>query len=242
MSSLIINTFSTMDNLVTRLREDLKDNPNAKDFKYILLFAYNGTGKTRLSMKFKEIGKQREDLPEDNRRDTLYFNAFTEDLFHWDNDLEGDDQRALIMNKNSKFFPNIQSLGIENKIRKFLHRYSDFDFSFNIIKKLDKEINREIEYWTVNFNRQEIIDGTLQRIENIKVSRGEESIFIWCFFLAIAQLAIDEHPEYKWVEYLYIDDPISSLDDNNAIYVASHLAQLIKDKDNKLKDIISSNH
>lgn len=230
MSNLVINTFPTIYKLVERLREDLKDKPNEKDCNFILLFAYNGTGKTRLSMDFKEVGKQREDLPEDNRRDTLYFNAFTEDLFLWDNDLDGDERRVLHLNKDSNFFPDLQGLELEVKIRTFLHRYSDFDFTI------------DTEEMAVIFTRDEIIDGTSQTIENIKISRGEESIFIWCFFLAIAQLAIDEHPEYKWVEYLYIDDPISSLDDNNAIYVASHLAQLIKHKDNKLKVVISSHH
>jgi hypothetical protein len=29
------------------------------------------------------------------KSDTLYFNAFTEDLFHWDNDLENDMTRVL---------------------------------------------------------------------------------------------------------------------------------------------------
>ena len=230
MSGYGLSTFSNIKDLVTRLRTDLLDDDNTTNIDYILLFAYNGTGKTRLSMAFKDIGKQREDLPENNRRDTLYFNAFTEDLFRWDNDLDGDETRILHLNKDSKFFPDLQGLELEVKIRTFLHRYSDFDFKINT------------EEMSVNFTREEMIDGTLQPIENIKISRGEESIFIWCFFLAIAQLAIDEHPEYKWVEYLYIDDPISSLDDNNAIYVASHLAQLIKHKDNKLKVVISSHH
>lgn len=230
MSNLVINVFPTMNELVARLRDDLENKPNEKDCNFILLFAYNGTGKTRLSMEFKEIGKKRTDLPENNRRDTLYFNAFTEDLFYWDNDLNGNSLRVLHLNKNSRFFPDLNGLELEVKIRAFLNRYSDFDF------KIDTD------EMTVNFKRQEIIDGTSQIVENIKVSRGEESIFIWCFFLAIAQLAIDEHPEYKWVKYLYIDDPISSLDDNNAIYVASHLAQLIKDSQNKLKVIISSHH
>ena len=51
--------------------------------KYILLYAYNGTGKTRLSTAFKDLGKNGDE------RDTLYFNAFTEDLFSWHNDLDG---------------------------------------------------------------------------------------------------------------------------------------------------------
>ena len=75
--------------------------------KYVLLFAYNGTGKTRLSMAFKEMGKDGDD------RDTLYFNAFTEDLFNWDNDLESDTSRVLKLNKDSRFFSGIQELDME---------------------------------------------------------------------------------------------------------------------------------
>ena len=230
------NTFPTMNELVIHMHDDLKENPNSKDYKYILLFAYNGVGKTRLSTAFKDVGKSKD------KPDTLYFNAFTEDLFHWDNDLEGDSERVLTMNVHSKFFPDLESLEIEDKIREFLHRYVDFNFSIITQNKIDKETERKIEYTVVNFNREVLIDGTMTTVESIKISRGEESIFIWCFFLAIAQLAIDEHEDYTWVKYLYIDDPISSLDDNNTIYVASHLSQLLKDKDNKLKVIISSHH
>lgn len=68
-------TFQELSEIAAHLREKLEDK------KYVLLFAYNGTGKTRLSMEFKELGKNGDD------RDTLYFNAFTEDLFNWDNDL-----------------------------------------------------------------------------------------------------------------------------------------------------------
>ena len=65
---------------------------------------------------------------------------------------------------------------------------------------------------------------------------------MWCFYLAVAQLAIDEHESYRWVKYLYIDDPISSLDDNNAIAVASHLAQLLKSTNGNIKVVISTHH
>ena len=70
--------------------------------KYILLFAYNGTGKTRLSSAFKDLGKRI--IGENKTADTLYYNAFTEDLFIWDNDLENDTQRVLKLNKDSRFF------------------------------------------------------------------------------------------------------------------------------------------
>ena len=74
--------------------------------KFILLYAYNGTGKTRLCTAFKDIGKQA------GRADTLYFNAFTEDLFSWDNDLAGDMERYLKLNSTSSFFAGLKELEI----------------------------------------------------------------------------------------------------------------------------------
>lgn len=207
-------SLATLPELAQQLREDLGNK------KYVLLYAYNGTGKTRLSMEFKNLGKADED------RDTLYFNAFTEDLFSWDNDLEGDTDRKLKLNPDSRFFSGLRELEMDNRIRPLLHRYADVDF------KIDPE------QWTVRFSRE--ADG--QTTDNIKVSRGEENIFVWCFFLSIVQLALDGAEAYRWVKYIYVDDPISSLDEHNAIAVANHLAQLLKRQDHQLKFVISSHH
>jgi hypothetical protein len=84
--------------------------------------------------------------------------------------------------------------------------------------------------------------GARTVVEDIKVSRGEENIFIWCFFLAIVQLVLDGAEAYKWVKYLYIDEPISSLDEHNAIVVANHLAQLLLKGKNPPKTVVSSHH
>lgn len=89
--------FPDLNSLATHLRQQLQNVAEPKQF--ILLYAYNGTGKTRLSTAFKDLGKNGEE------RDTLYFNAFTEDLFHWDNDLEGDRERYLQLNSESRFLP-----------------------------------------------------------------------------------------------------------------------------------------
>jgi hypothetical protein len=209
-----VSTFANLDALAAHLRRELENK------KYILLYAYNGTGKTRLSMAFKDIGRQ------GDARDTLYFNAFTEDLFTWDNDLEGDSDRKLKINSASRFFSGLEELEMDNRIRPFLHRYADFDFRI------------DTNEWAVRFSRE--VNG--ETIDNIKVSRGEENIFIWCFFLAIVQSVMDGAEAYQWVKYIFIDDPISSLDDNNAIAVSSDLAQLFKKKGGRLKTVISSHH
>ena len=55
-------------------------------------------------------------------------------------------------------------------------------------------------------------------------------------------MAIDGNERYNWVKYLYIDDPVSSLDDNHAIAIGAHLAQIIKREDNNINTIISTHH
>lgn len=218
---------------------DLAGRLRQQDKKCQLIFAHNGTGKTRLSMAFKDLGKQ------DNSRDTLYFNAFTEDLFFWDNDLDNDTDRVLVLNDSSNFFAGIWALELDNRIRPLLQKYVDFDFRITKEKHKKEADKEEIERWEVSFFLPENPD------ENIKVSRGEEHIFIWCFFLAILQLSLDKEDgsPYEWVKYVYIDDPISSLDDNYAVSVAHNLATMLKDykkinydpkKD--IKFIISTHH
>lgn len=213
-----------------KLKEKNPSNALLPKFKYILLYAYNGTGKTRLSVEFKNAGKQ------GAQGDTLYFNAFTEDLFTWDNDLAGDSKRVLKFNAASRFFAGIRELEMENRIRPFLNRYADFDFRI--------DYDESAVSFSRTFTVQSAAGGeeTTETSDNIKVSRGEENIFIWCFFLAIVQLAVDGAEAYSWVKYIYIDDPISSLDDNNAIAVATDLTRLLRREENKLQTVISSHH
>ena len=219
--------------------KDLAKKIKAQNKKCQLIFAHNGTGKTRLSMVFKDLGKQ------EGNPDTLYFNAFTEDLFSWDNDLDNDTDRVLVLNDSSNFFAGIWALELDNRIRPLLQKYVDFDFRITKEKRKKESDKEEVDRWEVAFFNPNNTDE-----ENIKVSRGEEHIFIWCFFLAILQLALDkeEGSPYEWVKYIYIDDPISSLDDNYAVSVAHNLATLLKsyNQDGRLREpikfIISTHH
>ena len=219
--------YKSLHPLVSRLRDDF----NSGGMDFVLLFAYNGTGKTRLSMAFKDAGKRKKGAAV---RDTLYFNAFTEDLFSWDNDLADDSRRVLRLNSASRFFAGFKDLALEEKIFPYLERYAEFDFRI------------DYEAWTVTFSRAQRRGEVTQTVDHIKVSRGEENLFIWCVFLALAELAIDGAEAYAWVKYLYVDDPISSLDDNYALAVASDLAKLLrrgKGRDpSPIKAVVSSHH
>lgn len=223
-----IVSYPSLPKLVDRFRDDLR----TSDF--ILAYAFNGTGKTRLSMEFKERGKK----GGDDQRDTLYFNAFTEDLFSWDNDLDKDQTRILKLNSASNFFKGFKELALEERISTHLERYADFSFDIDY-NKLEVQFKRTVlqKIWE---DGQQVDKLTTEY--SIKISRGEENIFIWCVFLSICELSIEGANAYDWVKYVYIDDPISSLDENNAIAVASHLAQLLKTGVGKVKTILSSHH
>lgn len=197
-----INTYANLQTLARKLRSDLTG------IDLILLYAYNRTGKTRLSMEFKDAGKRKTKKNPSGIADTLYFNAYTEDLFTWDNDLEDNKIRHLQLNANSTFFNGLKDLALDQTIAAYLNRYADFDFDI------------DYETWKVSFRKGDH--------ENIKISRGEQNIFIWCMFMAICERMLDGHISYQSNKYLYIDDPISSLDDNNAIAVACDLAKLLR--------------
>lgn len=233
-------SFSDLPALARHLRVELENK------KFILLYAYNGTGKTRLSTAFKDIGKDPED---ESKRDTLYFNAFTEDLFIWDNDLDNDELRVLELNTKSNFFDGLGEFEIENRVRTLLDRYVDFGFQMELIYRepTEEEKKPRLEEGRVTFCR-EVLTGEgestrLETVENIKISRGEERIFIWCFFLAIIEIKLDQDTSaYDWVKYIYVDDPISSLDEENTILVATHLAKILKDAEDPPGVLISTHH
>lgn len=206
-----------LKSLVDRLRDDL-NNPT-KPISLLLIYAYNRTGKTRLSMAFKDAGKRKTKKNPTGTPDTLYFNAFTEDLFVWENDLDGDSVRRLQLNEKSSFFNAMTELALDETIAGYLSRYADFDFDFTY---------KEVQQGNETISKPDFVSFQKGDQTNIKVSRGEQNIFIWCIFMAICERMLDGHESYQGKTYLYIDDPISSLDDNNAISVACDLAKLLR--------------
>jgi hypothetical protein len=231
-----IRTYQSLGKLVTRLRDDLND------ADLVLLYAYNRTGKTRLSMEFKDAGKRKAKKNPTGTPDTLYFNAFTEDLFVWENDLEGDSVRRLQLNEKSSFFNAMTELALDETIAQYLSRYADFDFDFTY---------KEVQQGKETVSKPDFVSFEKDGVPNIKVSRGEQNIFIWCVFMAICERMLDGHESYQGKNYLYIDDPISSLDDNNAISVACDLAKLLRRAANRrdvsgapspIKVVFSSHH
>lgn len=71
-----------------------------------IIYVFNGTGKTRLSQAFKEFIVLQDKADKDDsgflaRHKILYYNAFTEDLFVWDNDQYQQGEHQLSIQPNS---------------------------------------------------------------------------------------------------------------------------------------------
>lgn len=206
--------------------------------KITLLYAFNATGKTRLSMEFKNLVNESKD--DEVIKHVVYYNAFTEDLFSWDNDLKNDSERKLKINKNSSFIDLIERQGKENEIA---DRFKEFTSS-----KIEPNINTSTGEITFSLST-----GDEEATENIKISKGEESIFIWVVFFVlmetiISELNIDEindrsTDEFNAIQYIFIDDPVTSLDDNHLIQMAISLRESIANsKSGELRFIITTHH
>ena len=202
------------DYIIESLREGFELDKNDRYSNCALVFAYNGTGKTRLSYDFAHYGRE-----DNDPQHTLYYNAYTEDLFTWDNDLENNTDHHLMINQGSSLIQGLAGYNFTESLRKYLGVFTDIDFDFHY-----SEDNPDLPDYVV-FNKT-VGDDTF---ESIKVSRGEERLFVWCFFRCILDQVIGGNDAYKGIEYIYIDDPMSSLDDNNVIAFASQLYKVIRD-------------
>lgn len=187
--------------------------------KIYLIYAFNGTGKTRLSVNLKDSLKR-----EDGSHQGVYFNAYSEDLFFWDND---EVELNILPSSLNDFH---QYMGTELDVQNKLKYYStEFDFRFNLIE----DENPEKGWKSISFFNPDDEDT------NIKISRGEERIFIWCWFLTLFE--VNELIENQ-KEYIFIDDPVSSLDDNNIFNTARLLLDLFKEKVDTTKVIVTTHH
>ena len=224
----------SLDEIAKQLRDSGK--------KVNLIYAFNGTGKTRLSKAFKNLiapQKKHDGEDETTQRKILYFNAFTEDLFYWDNDILNDAEPKLKIQPNSFIRWLIKDQGDEGKVIGKFHHYCD--------EKLMPKFDIENNQITFSFARG---DDTPE--ENIKLSKGEESNFIWSIFhtlieQVVAELNISEPTErstneFDELKYIFIDDPVSSLDENHLIQLAVDLAKLIKDTQSEIKFIITTHN
>ena len=199
---------------VTEIAEQIKN----VDEYIVCIYAFNATGKTRLSVAYKDITKA-----ENNGNHTgVYYNAYSEDLFDWDND------ENIKLNIKFSSLNNFYNLLTEERVQEELLGYSpEYKFRFNSAP--DPEIGIE----SITFFLED------DEETSIKISRGEERIFIWCFFLALFKI---EGWADKQNAHFFIDDPVSSLDDNNIFLTVDTIMQLIENSFETNRKIILTTH
>jgi wobble nucleotide-excising tRNase len=228
-----------MSHSLREIAEQLRD----ANKKVQLIYAFNGSGKTRLSREFKELIAPKDaddEESEDRRVKVIYYNAFTEDLFYWDNDLEGDIERKLKIQPNAYTQWVLEEQGQDqNAIGHFQHYTNEKltpRFNEEYIKKDNEGKDVTIPAFSeVTFSYER---GDDTQDENVKISKGEESCFIWSIFFSLIEQVVEvlnvvepgdrETDQFDSLKYLFIDDPVSSLDENHLIELAVNLASLIK--------------
>jgi wobble nucleotide-excising tRNase len=229
-----------MGKTLTEIAQQLKN----ADKKVQLIYAFNGTGKTRLSRAFKHLIAPKTDI--DNvqqselvQKKILYYSALTEDLFYWDNDLDGDAEPKLKIQPNSFTKWVLDEQGQDQNVTATFHHYTN--------DKLTPNFNSDFSQVSFSFER-----GNNEHERNIKISKGEENNFIWSIFyslieqmiseLNIAEIANRSTDVFNNLEYVFVDDPVNSLDENHLIELAVNLASLIKSSQSDLKFIITTHN
>jgi hypothetical protein len=197
-----------------------------RDNQIVLVYAFNATGKTRLCVEYKNETK----LP-DGSHVGVYYNAYSEDLFVWDNDEENNGANiriTLISSSLSRFHASLTESLVREKLRPYKPKY---DFEFSIHEDSEKGVS-SISFYIPSADPQALRAP-------IKISRGEERIFVWCFFLALFEVEgwADEKDSH-----FFIDDPVSSLDDHNIFVTAATLLDLIDSYHQRRRIIIATHH
>lgn len=208
---------TTVEDIAVQLRDD--------DADVHLLYAFNSVGKTRLSVAYKNATKDA-----DGAHAGIYYNAYSEDLFVWNNDIENDeaDIRLTIRSSSlSKLHAGLNEQDIYAKLKPYR---PSFDFRFTMHQDAEEGIE------SISFFPAGTQPGD---VPPMKISRGEERMFVWCFFLAMMEVEgwADKQPRH-----IFIDDPVSSLDDHNIFVTASTLYDLVEKHFGERRIIIATHH
>ncbi len=219
---------STIEEIWIKIRDDLNSNTDKKSIA--LLYAFNATWKTRLSVDFNNLN-------DDVKMKVLSYNAFLEDLFTWDNEyyfLEFNSHWVIDFIKEQDLESNIKNIYINVTHSKIEPKfdYENENISFPLVTTWDDWVTNET---------------------NIKVSKSEESILIWAIFYSILETAIESlNTEiledrvtqlFNHLEYIVIDDPVSSIDDSRIIELAVKLFEtVLLSKNNQLNFLITTHH
>lgn len=197
--------YKDLDDIAKEIAESL----NTKD---ILVYAFNATGKTRLSVLL-----DKNDYEEENIK-SLSYNAIVEDYFSWDNE-----KFTFKIITGTWLFNFINDEGLDGDIIDVFNNFIEAD-----IKPEIDLTTGEMRFYVTN------IGGSKKAV---KISKGEERLFQWSVFYSVLKRATDLLAEkeedrslkvFNQLKYIVIDDPISSLDDYKVYTLSMQILELIK--------------
>lgn len=189
-----------------------------------LIYAPNTTGKTRLAQHLKERDPE----------GVVIYNSFVEDQFTWDNE-----RVVLRMDLESELLATIVSQGLDIAIVDNFKAFTN--------GKIEPRLDFESGEFSFGIHK-----GDESSTDGIKISRAEESIFVWSVYYSVLGDLIEtlaDAPElrsttdYDQITIAVIDDPVSSMDDVRIVSVALELSKLIKRASAiNLKFMIATHH
>ena len=197
--------YKDLDDIAKEIAESL----NTKD---ILVYAFNATGKTRLSVLL-----DKNDYEEENIK-SLSYNAIVEDYFSWDNE-----KFTFKIITGTWLFNFINDEGLDGDIIDVFNNFIEAD-----IKPEIDLTTGEMRFYVTD------IGGSKKAV---KISKGEERLFQWSVFYSVLKRATDLLAEkeedrslkmFNHLKYIVIDDPISSLDDYKVYTLSMQILELIK--------------
>jgi len=199
--------------------------------KPILIYAFNGTGKTRLANLFYDMNLR----DEESSPVCLIYSALFEDAFQWDNTVN----ELHFMVHDEWLRRLFEDQDLESRIKEIYGRYhfSHFEPFF--------DVENQLVYF-------QMATGDDESSDHIKISRAEESLFVWSVYHAVLDSMVDILSDktenrttdmFNNVKYIVIDDPVSSIDDTRIVSLAIDLVETVNMlKEFGLKVIILTHH
>ena len=170
--------------------------------------------------------------------------------------MEGDGDAKLVIQPNTFTEWILVEQGQEANITKDFQRYANdkltptFNQEYTVQAKDGPGQNKKIVIKAFSEVTFSVEAGGDEDTGNFKISKGEESKFIWSIFFTLLVEVVsvlkiveaDDRPtdQFDGLQYMFVDDPVSSLDENHLIELAVNLASLINDAPEQLKFVITT--
>lgn len=211
-----------LNEVIEKIKKDLDNNTNKVNIDSI--YAFNGTGKTRISRWFVD----------ENTSKCLCFNSIFQDCFVWNNE-----NHVLNIDDYIGISKTIRDEGLDGRI------IENFEYVYG--KSVIPQFNDDFNQITFNVKTKNGYDS------DVKISKAEETLFVWSVYYsfvetAVEQLSIDDVEDrsthiFDDLKYVIIDDPVSSVDDSIIIKIAILIKKLIEQCNNlNIGFLITTHH